>query len=105
MRLADIFATLTVEVTCEREEDSAALIELFESNGFGAEDWTANVRNRCKACSEGRPGAHEQRLRLGADRPGYRGAGEDGEGDSGGLHALRQVQTICSSAMIAAIAP
>jgi tetratricopeptide (TPR) repeat protein len=55
-------ATLTVEVTCEREEDSAALIELFESNGFGAEDWTANVRNLCKACSEGQPGAHEHPL-------------------------------------------
>jgi hypothetical protein len=50
--------TLAVEVHCASEEDARALTEPFESRGFGAEDWTTNVRPLCKACSEGRPSGH-----------------------------------------------
>jgi hypothetical protein len=52
--------TLRVEVRCDSEGDARALIGLFESNHFGAEDWSANVRKLCKACSRGNAGGHDQ---------------------------------------------
>jgi hypothetical protein len=51
--------TLTAIIRCESDSDAAALISLFDARGFSAEDWTANVRNLCKSCSEGLPEEHE----------------------------------------------
>jgi tetratricopeptide (TPR) repeat protein len=50
--------TLQVNVVCPTNEDSRALIDLFDANKFAAEDWTANVRNLCQACSTGNPDGH-----------------------------------------------
>jgi hypothetical protein len=49
--------TLRATVQCASDEDSAALVAAFSDAKFAAEDWTANVRSLCKACSEGRPDA------------------------------------------------
>jgi tetratricopeptide (TPR) repeat protein len=45
-------------VTCPSQEDSKALIELFDDHHFAAEDWSANVRRLCRACSTGNPDGH-----------------------------------------------
>ena len=50
--------TFRVNVNCPRNEDSQSLIDLFDARHFAAEDWTANVRTLCKACSEGNPYGH-----------------------------------------------
>ena len=50
--------TTVAELTCPVESDAAAIRERFEKVGLAAEDWTANVRLLCKACSEGR--VHQQ---------------------------------------------
>jgi hypothetical protein len=47
--------TLRAAVRCGAQEDSDALVTAFTDARFAAEDWTANVRPLCKACSEGRP--------------------------------------------------
>jgi len=51
--------TVTVDVECSNESDSAALIALLHENHFAAEDWTANTRQLCAACSEGMPDGHD----------------------------------------------
>jgi hypothetical protein len=51
--------TWTVQVEAAEPADAQALAELAESRGIGAEDWTAGFQVLCKACSEGRPGAHD----------------------------------------------
>jgi TPR repeat len=56
----------TYEATLEAE--SAEAIEEMErlsaDAGIKIEDWTANIRNLCKACSEGRPHeGHDQELK------------------------------------------
>lgn len=50
--------TLTCTIRCVGDEDATALIDLLDSRGFSAEDWTKNVRNLCKQCSEGLPAPH-----------------------------------------------
>ena len=57
--------TLGVRVNCS-DEDARALIDLFESRNFGAEDWSNNVRNLCKACSQGLPSGHDHPFGSGA---------------------------------------
>jgi hypothetical protein len=54
------FSTYEASVEVERPDDVAALESLVESAGGMSEDWTASVRNLCRACSEGNPdtGAH-----------------------------------------------
>jgi hypothetical protein len=47
--------TQSSEVRCVSDDDSRALVKAFEDEKFAAEDWTANVRPLCRACSEGRP--------------------------------------------------
>ena len=49
--------TYAVTVTCGDASDSEALVKLFEEQSFAAEDWTANVRTLCAACSRGNPDA------------------------------------------------
>jgi tetratricopeptide (TPR) repeat protein len=46
--------TLRSAVRCAGDADAEALKEAFEAELFAAEDWTANVKPVCKACSEGR---------------------------------------------------
>lgn len=58
--------TLTVDVRCN-SQSSEALVDIFDSRGFAAEDWTANVRNLCKACSEGLPSGHSHPFSPGSD--------------------------------------
>lgn len=48
------YSTYSVSVLAESEEDVDALDEMAEENGLIVEDWSANYRNLCKACSEGR---------------------------------------------------
>jgi hypothetical protein len=54
------FSTYEACLEVERPEDVAALVSLVEGAGGAGEDWTASVRNLCRACSEGNPdaGAH-----------------------------------------------
>jgi hypothetical protein len=47
--------TLRCDARCVADDDSTALVDAFEEACFAAEDWTANVRSICKACSEGAP--------------------------------------------------
>jgi hypothetical protein len=51
--------TLKAYVHCGAAEDSEALVDLFSDRHFAAEDWSANVRQLCKACSEGLPDYHD----------------------------------------------
>jgi hypothetical protein len=47
--------TLAVDIDCRGDDDARALVGLFESNAFAAEDWTRDVRRLCEACSHGLP--------------------------------------------------
>lgn len=51
----------TFEVIIDGADEAAiaALLELADEQKLAAEDWTANTRMICKACSEGRPDDHE----------------------------------------------
>lgn len=51
--------TLRANVRCDDEADAEALIDAFREARFDAEDWSTNVRELCKACSEGRPDSHD----------------------------------------------
>ena len=57
--------TLSVHARCSSDEDARALVELFEAKQFGAEDWTTNVRQLCKSCSEGLPSGHDHPILRG----------------------------------------
>lgn len=69
--------TYEVDVTCASDGDSDALVELFEEHRFAAEDWSANVRSLCRACSTGNPdarhdhsfGTEESQRRFGIAAP------------------------------------
>lgn len=50
--------THQVVASCPSEDDSKALIAHFERHHFAAEDWSANVRRLCRACSVGSPDGH-----------------------------------------------
>ncbi len=50
--------TYQVRAVCPTSGDSDALVDIFDANYFAAEDWSANVRNLCRACSEGNPDGH-----------------------------------------------
>ena len=52
--------TYRVSVTCPDNESSDFLEVAFFDEGFGAEDWTASVRNLCHACSTGDPDANHR---------------------------------------------
>jgi hypothetical protein len=52
--------TLVAELECPHDGDARAALDLLEAAGFKAEDWLADVRVLCKACSEGRAhGRHD----------------------------------------------
>jgi hypothetical protein len=55
-----LIPTLAVQVTVAGETDAHALTDLFDQAGYAAEDWTANIRQICKQCSEGRPAADHE---------------------------------------------
>ena len=51
--------TWTVQVEAHEQADAQALSALADGRGLAAEDWTSSFQILCKACSEGRPGAHD----------------------------------------------
>jgi tetratricopeptide (TPR) repeat protein len=50
--------TYEVRLNAEDAGDVEALADLCEQGGIAFEDWTASVRQLCRACSEGRPHQH-----------------------------------------------
>ena len=58
------FSTYEAIIEAESPESVQELERACESLGIEIEDWTANIRNLCKACSEGRPHeGHDQELK------------------------------------------
>ncbi len=55
---ASRLSTFCLEVKEATEQQMAALEAAFEAASMPFEDWTANVRPLCKACSEGTPHEH-----------------------------------------------
>jgi hypothetical protein len=49
------FCTYEVSIAVESAEGLKELEHACELARVEIEDWTANIRNLCKACSEGRP--------------------------------------------------
>lgn len=61
--------TLRACVRCTSDDDANALIDAFRAARFDAEDWSTNVRQLCKECSEGSPATHDHAFpEGGADR-------------------------------------
>jgi hypothetical protein len=57
------FSTYEGSIEVESAEGLKELERACESAGIEIEDWTANIRSLCKACSEGRPHElHDQKL-------------------------------------------
>lgn len=58
------FATYEAVIEAESAEAIEELEKMCADAGIEVEDWTANIRNLCKACSEGRPHeGHDQELK------------------------------------------
>ena len=55
---ASKLSTFCMEVNEATEQQMATLEAAFDAAGMPFEDWTANVRTLCKACSEGIPHEH-----------------------------------------------
>lgn len=51
--------TWTLQVEAREPQDAQALSDLADSRALAAEDWTRTTQALCKACSEGRPDAHD----------------------------------------------
>jgi hypothetical protein len=49
------FSTYEASVEVSSAEEPEALERLYDQAGIRFEDWTASLRNLCRACSEGRP--------------------------------------------------
>ncbi|MGH9769249.1 MAG: tetratricopeptide repeat protein [Blastocatellia bacterium] len=49
------YGTFEIIVAGAGHDEVESLIDLADERGLAAEDWSANIRMRCKACSEGRP--------------------------------------------------
>ncbi|MGH9939626.1 MAG: hypothetical protein ACREAM_25575 [Blastocatellia bacterium] len=47
------YGTFEIIVDGAGPEEIESLIELADERGLAAEDWSANIRMLCKACSEG----------------------------------------------------
>ncbi len=63
--------TFSVDVTCTADSDASALVDLFESNHFAAEDWSTSVRHLCAECSRGNPGTHDHPFPEGETRRSF----------------------------------
>lgn len=60
---ASRFSTYEAAIECDSAEGLMELERVCEGAGIEIEDWTANMRNLCKACSEGRPHeGHDEEL-------------------------------------------
>lgn len=59
--------TFELDLETTTEADITALEQICDDAGMIFEDWTANVRTLCKACSEGRP--HEEHDRDAPEAP------------------------------------
>ena len=55
------YSTVIVSVSIDRDEDLDRLEELFSDTPHEFEDWTTNIRNICRQCSEGVPHDHRDR--------------------------------------------
>jgi hypothetical protein len=55
------FSTYEARIEADHPDDVNALSTLIDGTGAVSEDWTANIRWLCRACSEGNPdaGAHD----------------------------------------------
>ena len=51
--------TLAVVLSGASDDDVAELVDDLDAAGLTGEDWTTSVRDLCRACSEGSPGAHD----------------------------------------------
>jgi hypothetical protein len=82
------FSTYEACIEVHQPDDVTALEKLVEAAGGSSEDWTANVRMLCRACSEGNPdsGAHDHSAEE-VWKPS-RTLGIASEQDEAGLHAL-----------------
>jgi hypothetical protein len=58
--------TLRADVRCLSEADAVALADAFEDAKFDAEDWSTNVRQLCKACSEQELSSHDHAFPQGS---------------------------------------
>lgn len=52
--------TYELNIVAASEEDVARLDRMADEAGMAMEDWSANYRRLCKACSEGTPHTHEE---------------------------------------------
>lgn len=55
------YSTVIVSVSIGRNDDLERLEELFSDTPHEFEDWTTNIRNICRQCSEGKPHDHHDR--------------------------------------------
>lgn len=55
------YSTVIVSVNIDRDEDLDRPEELFSDTPHEFEDWTTNIRNICRQCSEGIPHDHHDR--------------------------------------------
>jgi hypothetical protein len=70
------FSTYEASIKVESPAELQALESLCDEAGIPFEDWTASLRNLCKACSEGRPHeGHDQELQEAAAWSGSRRIG------------------------------
>ncbi|HEV3073639.1 MAG TPA: tetratricopeptide repeat protein [Thermoanaerobaculia bacterium] len=64
---ASPFSTFVAQISCADPRAVGILLERFDQiEDVRAEDWTANVRFLCQACSEGRPHEHHDDEGAGA---------------------------------------
>ena len=75
--------TLSV-VRAPADEDVDALLAALDDAGLTGEEWAANVRTLCAACSEGSPAGHDH-------APGGAGDGDRTIGISGDPADVEQV--------------
>lgn len=80
--------TLTVTLNAPTADDVDELIELLESAGCAAEDWTDNIQVLCRACSEGSPHDNDHQHRPVSSWSPQRSAGLAGDPDH--VNALLQ---------------
>lgn len=62
------FGTYEASIDGATSKDVELLVELAHEQNLAAEDWSANIRRLCKACSEGRPFDDEHKGEHNHDR-------------------------------------
>lgn len=59
--------SLQANVRCVTDGDAEALVDAFDTAHFAAEDWSTNVRQLCKQCSEGTQPTHDHTFPAGGE--------------------------------------